>query len=156
MVMKSLCQYDMDPKGEDACAKDPLLIGKALIFAIISPLLDEAFPRNFSQHGCPPSSFLSIYSNYHLENAHIFIVHVPDSVFLIVLVTCLFFLHRYNPIEGRDHSYNSVVFSRLGVSGKSRQIFLYIPPLLLPFANCMALEKSFCLPDFFFFYKMVQ
>lgn len=51
MVMKSLCQYDMDPKGEDACAKDPLLIGKAFIFVIISALLDESSPRNFfNQH----------------------------------------------------------------------------------------------------------
>lgn len=57
MVTKSLCQCDMDPKGEDACAKDPLLIGKAFIFAIISALPDKTSPRNFSQHPRPLSSF---------------------------------------------------------------------------------------------------
>lgn len=50
MVTKSLCQYDIDPKGEDVCAKDPLLIGKAFMFGIISALLDETSPRNFDQH----------------------------------------------------------------------------------------------------------
>jgi len=40
----------MDPKGEDACAKDPLLIGKAFMFAIISALFEETSPRNSSQH----------------------------------------------------------------------------------------------------------
>ena len=50
MVTKSLCQCDMDPKGEDACAKDPLLIGKAFMFAIISALFEETSPRNSSQH----------------------------------------------------------------------------------------------------------
>lgn len=74
MVTKSLCQCDMDPKGEDACAKDPLLIGKAFMFAIISALFDETSPRNSSQHWDPPS-FLFIYNNYCLWNAHVFIVH---------------------------------------------------------------------------------
>lgn len=50
MVTKSLCQCDMDPEGEDACAKDPLLIGKAFVFAIIPAVLDETSPRNFNQH----------------------------------------------------------------------------------------------------------
>lgn len=51
MVTESLCQCDIDPKGEDACAKDPLLLGKSLTFAIISALLDEASPENMGQHG---------------------------------------------------------------------------------------------------------
>lgn len=41
METKSLCQCDIDPKGEDACAKNPMLIAKAFTLAIISALLDE-------------------------------------------------------------------------------------------------------------------
>lgn len=41
MVTKSLCQCDIDPKGEDACAKNCMLTGKAFTSAIISALLEE-------------------------------------------------------------------------------------------------------------------
>lgn len=44
MATKSLCQCDIDPKGEDACAKDPMLIDKAFTFAIISALLEVSLP----------------------------------------------------------------------------------------------------------------
>lgn len=55
MATKSLCQCDIDPKGEDVFAKDPMLIDKAFTFAIISALLEISLAGMPVQHGHSPS-----------------------------------------------------------------------------------------------------
>lgn len=153
MVTKSLCQCDMDPKGEDACAKDPLLIGKAFIFAIIPASLDETSLRNFNQHWWPPPpscSFIAI-SACKLHTFSLFMFYIVFLIWwsLIALAISLLLLHRYNPAEGRDRSYNSVVFSKdWGLVGKRRPLGLTDLHLHATSASaicCVALRKSFYL-----------